>query len=374
MRIAFFVFIFDMDSYFTAMNLQNYQFEKSVHNSRKIIKIIFPFNNQIKNELKKALPEAKWSATMKCWYVPNKVSYRKLFHLPPDEILDYKHYFELTGPNKIAYERMYDQLKLKGYSKSTIKTYLSEFSQLLDMLGNHPVDNLTQDNIRSYILYCIKKQLLSESLIHSRLNAIKFYFEKVLKKERFMVEIPRPRKHKKLPKVISLQQLKKMFELTHFLKHRLMLKLCYGMGLRVSEIVNLKIHDIDSSRMQVHIVSAKGKKDRYVQLPQSILEELRAYYIEFKPKEYLFEGQNGGQYSIRSAQSVFKQALTRAKIKKDVSIHSLRHSYATHLLEMGTDISYIQKLLGHNDIKTTSIYAHVKKDDVVKIKSPLDNI
>jgi integrase/recombinase XerD len=356
------------------MDINQYVFEKSYHGSGKIIKIIFPYNVLLKNKLKLEVPSARWSATMKCWYVPNNKYFRAKFQLPDDEIYDYKKYFELSGDNKLAYIAMYEQLKLKGYSESTVKTYLSEFYQLLKILGNYSVNQLNPDRVRSYILYCVEKEQLSENLIHSRLNAIKFYFEKVLKRNRFMVEIPRPKKHKQLPKVISLQQLKKIFETTHYPKHRLMLKLCYGMGLRVSEIVNLKIADIDSYRMQVHIVAAKGKKDRYVQLPESVLPELRLYYKEFLPKEFLFEGQNGGQYSIRSAQSVFKQALERAGVKKNLGIHSLRHSYATHLLEMGTDISYIQKLLGHNDIKTTAVYAHVKKSDAVKIKSPLDTL
>ena len=153
-----------------------------------------------------------------------------------------------------------------------------------------------------------------------------------------------------------------------------MLKLCYGMGLRVSEIVNLKVSHIDSGRMQVHIVGAKGKKDRYVNLPESILDELRNYYKEYKPKVFLFEGQYGGIYSVRSAQAVFKDAMRKAKINKVVGIHSLRHSYATHLLEYGTDISFIQKLLGHKDVSTTLIYAKVGNKTLAKVASPLDRL
>ena len=153
-----------------------------------------------------------------------------------------------------------------------------------------------------------------------------------------------------------------------------MLKLCYGMGLRVSEIVNLKITDIDSKNMQVLIEKSKGKKDRYANLPLSILEQLRVYFKEYTPKKYLFEGQYGDQYSIRSAQQVFKDALQKAKINKDVGIHSLRHSFATHLLEAGTDVTFIQQLLGHNDLKTTLRYTHVSKKNLKNIKSPLDSI
>ena len=157
-------------------------------------------------------------------------------------------------------------------------------------------------------------------------------------------------------------------------KHKLLLKMCYGMGLRVSELVNLKISDIDSGNMQVIISRGKGKKDRCVNLPQSILEDLREYYKEYKPANYLFEGQFGGQYSVRSAQLVFKNTMKKANINKKVGIHGLRHSYATHLIEQGTDIRFVQELLGHNNIKTTMIYTSVTDQTLRKIKSPLDNL
>ena len=185
---------------------------------------------------------------------------------------------------------------------------------------------------------------------------------------------PRPKKPSILPKVIGTKDIKKLFDVTQNLKHNLMLKLCYGMGLRVSEIINLKISDIDSGNMQVLIEQSKGKKNRYVNLPESILLQLREYCREYKPKKYLFEGQYGGEYSIRSAQQVFKTAMTKAKINKQIGIHGLRHSFATHLLENGTDIKFIQELLGHNDIKTTLRYTHVSKQTIKNIKSPLDTI
>ena len=216
---------------------------------------------------------------------------------------------------------------------------------------------------------------LSENTIHSRINAIKFYFEQVLHCDKIFFEgIPRPKKKSQLPEVISKQEVAKLFSHVKNPKHLLMLKLCYGMGLRVSEIVNLKVTNIDSHRMIVHIKAAKGKTDRYVALPASILGELRTYYLDKRPKEYLFEGQNGGQYSIRSVQLVFQQAMEKAKINKEVGIHGLRHSYATHLLEAGTDMVFIQKLLGHKDIKTTEIYAQITNRHIGNIRSPLDDL
>ena len=276
--------------------------------------------------------------------------------------------------NLNAIKKMVELLKLKGYSNNTIKTYRNEFAQFLVALKSNPVDNCDSQKVRSYMLYCYEHLKLTENTLHSRLNALKFYFEQVLHREKFFVDIPRPKKHSQLPKTIHASEIKKMFDATTNLKHNTMLKLCYGMGLRLSEIINLKITDIDSHNMQVFIEKGKGKKDRYVNLPQSILEQLRAYYREYRPKIYLFEGQDGGQYSARSTQQVFKNALRKAGINKNVGIHSLRHSYATHLLEQGTDIRFIQELLGHKDLKTTLIYTDVTNKSIRNVASPLDKL
>lgn len=273
-----------------------------------------------------------------------------------------------------------ETIQLKGYSPSTGRTYRNEFAQLLRRLGEVPVDSLTPERLRSYMLYCTNELKLSEATLHSRLNAIKFYFEQVLKRDEFFAEVPRPKKPHILPKYISLADVKHLFDHTPNLKHNTMLRLCYGMGLRVSELVGLKVTDIDSGNMQVLIRRAKGKKDRYVNLPESILGQLRQYFKEYRPKEYLFEGQYGGAYTTRSAQAVFKQALHKAGINKRIGIHGLRHSYATHLLEAGTDISLIQKLLGHEHIKTTpciepvEVYAQVTDKNLATVKSHLDRL
>jgi site-specific recombinase XerD len=277
--------------------------------------------------------------------------------------------------NRNAIRKMEELLKLKGYSESTIRTYQNELAQFLIALRNHPVNDCDAEKIRSYLLYCYDHLKLAENTLHSRMSAIKFYFEQVLYRDRMFFEgIPRPKKHSQLPRTIHANDIKKMLNVTTNLKHNTTLKLCYGMGLRLSEIVNLKVHDIDSRNMQVFIERGKGKKDRYVNLPYSILEQLRAYYKVYRPKTYLFEGQNGEQYAKRSVQKVFKIALRKAGINKRVGIHSLRHSYATHLLEQGTDIRFIQELLGHNDLKTTLIYTDVTNNSIRTIKSPLDRL
>jgi integrase/recombinase XerD len=335
-------------------------FSTGKHNNKQIIWCKFPKNEALLFDLKKQYPFCRWSNTNKCWYITDSVEIRKQVGLSlkdPAEQLSPK----VHPVNQLAMQNMANQIKLKAYSANTAKVYLGEFSQLLIILKHHPVNELSPERLKSYLLYCVNELKLSEAHLHSRINALKFYFEQVLYKEKFFFEIPRPKSKSKLPKVLDTKDIQKLFDVTTNPKHKLMLQLCYGMGLRVSEIVKLKITDIDSKRMQVLIENAKGKSDRYVNLPESVLTSLRNYYKTYKPKYFLFEGQYGGEYSIRSVQAVFKNGMRLAKINKPVGIHSLRHSYATHLLEYGTDMAFIQKLLGHSDMKTTMIYAKVGK-------------
>ena len=314
-----------------------------------------------------------WSQSVRKWYVADTQQSRKLFNLPVKHSAK-SSLTQVASINQIELKRYTDQLKLKGYSVNTIKTYTTEFIQLLKLLKTYPVYDLSTEKLRGYFLYCIDTLKLSENLIHSRMNAVKFYFEQVLYRERFFMDIPRPKKPSILPKAISTHDIKKMLKTIENKKHLLLLKMCYGMGLRVSELVHLKVTDIDSNRMQVLICAGKGKKDRYAVLPESVLEELRAYYKEYRPKTYLFEGQSGAQYSVRSVQQVFKNAMKKANINKKVGVHSLRHSYATHLIEQGTDIRFVQDLLGHKDIKTTMIYTGLTDAAKRKIISPLDHV
>jgi integrase/recombinase XerD len=341
------------------------------HKGSKRIAVYFEKNAELIARIKQ-IEGARWSQSLVAWHLPDTVENRIRFKIALTEgksVLS-----QIQDHNQLVLKRFIEEIQLKGYSSSTLKTYRNEFGVFLNFLKEIPAANCTVEDVRNYILYCINELQLSEATVHSRINAIKFYYEQVLKQERFLLEIPRPKKPLKLPKVIAPADIKKLFEATPNLKHNTMLKLCYGLGLRVSEIVNLKITDIDSASMQVFIERAKGKKDRYANLPESILGQLRTYFVEYKPKLYLFEGQYGGQYSSRSAQQVFRNALQKAKINKTVGIHSLRHSFATHLLEQGTDIRFIQELLGHNDIKTTLIYTEVSDKSIRKIISPLDNL
>ncbi len=206
---------------------------------------------------------------------------------------------------------------------------------------------------------------------------MKFYYEQVLRKEKFFWEIPRPKKPLILPRLLNETELRKLFNALSNKKHKAILFTAYSAGLRVSEVAALKIKNIDSERMQIFIENAKGKKDRYVNLSPLLLDILRKYLLEYKPrpKVYLFESeQTFTAYPTRTLQQIFSTAKSKAGISKEVGIHSLRHSFATHLLDKGTDIKYIKDLLGHFDIRTTERYLHVSKKQLVNIISPFDDL
>jgi integrase/recombinase XerD len=283
----------------------------------------------------------------------------------------------ISAVNQHVLPAMREKLRLKAYSESTIRTYVNEMAQLLKVLGSIPADKLTEDHLKRYLLFCVEKLRLKENTLHSRINSLKFYYEQVLGRQKFFWEIPRPKKPILLPKVLGEDELARLFNALDNLKHKAMLFTAYSAGLRVSEIAALKIKHIDSSRMQILVEKAKGKKDRYVNLSPVLLDVLRAYIKNYKPgpKEYLFESeQTGTAYPTRTIQRVFQLAKLRARISKDIGIHSLRHSFATHLLERGTDIRYIKDILGHFNIKTTERYLHVAREKMVNIVSPLDDL
>lgn len=349
-------------------------YELSSHREEAIILIRFEKNDDLNKRVRK-LTGVKWSKSLKAWYVKDHVFYREKFGLISKnpvgkEVLSHIHVI-----NHPALERFIQTLQLKAYSPSTINTYRNEVAQLLYVLKDNNVDDLTTQRLRDYFQYCIVKLKLSENTLHSRINAVKFYFEKVLYRERFFIDIPRPKKPLKLSNVLAISQVEKLFAQLENLKHKTMLYLTYSAGLRVSEVVNLRIKDIHSERMVINIKGAKGKEDRMVGLSQGILELLRKYFITYRPTDWLFEGQYvGNQYSTRSLEQIFHRAKHDAKIIQDVTFHSLRHSYATHLHERGTDIKLIQELLGHNDIQTTMRYTHVSTRKLEAIISPFDQL
>lgn len=206
------------------------------------------------------------------------------------------------------------------------------------------------------------------------ISSIKFFYEQLLRRPKDIYDLPRAQKPEQLPTVFAESEIRAIINACDNLKHRTILCLAYGGGLRVSEIVNMKIADIDSERMVIQVRQAKGKKDRQIMLAEKLLTMLRVYFLEYRPKKWLFEGQFGEQYSARSIQVVLQKAKEKAGIKKKGSIHALRHSFATHLLEGGTDIMSIKELLGHTSLRTTMTYTHVSKKFISKIQSPLDKL
>jgi site-specific recombinase XerD len=266
------------------------------------------------------------------------------------------------------------KLVLQRYSKNSILNYKSAVKNFLQVAArkfNNP-DELGVAEIEKYLFWKIDKHAVSHSYQRMIVASIDKFYNLVVGVKLNLKHLYPSRKTHTLPKYLNLSEVKRMIELTTNQKHRCIIKLLYGCGLRLSELLNLKITDIDSGNMVVHIRNSKGNKDRVVMLSNQLLQDLREYFSEYKPKEYLIEGQGGGVYSEKSVQNVVKDAAARAGIKKQVTPHILRHSFATHLLENGTDIRYIQQLLGHSSIKTTEIYTHITDISKSKIKSPLE--
>ncbi len=391
------------------------------HRGEECIGIYFEINYRIQGALRKT-GVVKFSKTNKCWYTPlSKENYNKVFFALEGMasienaalhryLSDKKKRGQKTGSEKesppaitketnknvipakkqpvqaglIAFNKsektgkanahvissMEQRLKLKGYSGSTIKTYLSEMTQLLRILKETPADDLSPEHLRRYFVYCLEKLKLTENGLHSRINAIKFYYEQVLGRQKFFWEIPRPGKPLQLPRFFSQNDIVAILKATGNLKHKVMLMLAYSCGLRVSEVVAMKTYNIDEGRMSVLIERSKGKKDRMVSLSPVLLVMLREYKKKYKPdaKGYLFPGQFAGDpYSTRSLQLIIAAAKEKAGILKPGSMHALRHSFATHLLDKGTDVTIIMKLLGHNDIRTTMRYLHVTNRDILQI-------
>ena len=274
--------------------------------------------------------------------------------------------------NKVV-EKYNNLLIQKRYSNNTIKTYCNYFKDFVVSFENDNLEGITIDQINSYILGLIETKNISISQQNQRINSIKFYYEKVLGRQKQYYELHRPNKEHKLPKVLSKNEIKSILNSCINIKHKSILMLIYSAGLRRSELLNLTINDIDSERMVININCAKGMKDRISLLSEHLLELLRNYFKAYKPKKYLFEGQNGGKYSPTSVANILKKAALKAGIRKTVTPHMLRHSFATHLLEQGTDLRYIQDLLGHNSSKTTEIYTHVSKKAIDKIRNPVDD-
>ncbi|MDQ2180862.1 site-specific integrase [Marinifilum sp. D714] len=346
-----------------------------IHRNRKVVKIAFDYNLGILELLKKHF-QVRWSQSKKCWWIARtEFDYKKFKEVlsPIAEIVP------IADKSKVKIEvvlpkEYLEKLERLRYSPNTIKTYTSYFKDFQNYFKNKELTEIKVDEVNDYILKLIKEKKISPSQQNQRINSIKFYYEKVLGYKKRSYHLERSRKEKKLPDVLSKEEIYKMIECTQNIKHRCIIALIYSCGLRRSEAINMLLTDIDSKRMLVKIRAAKGKKDRYVQLSSYTLELLRNYYKTEKPNKWIFESRNGTQYSAESVLNVVKHAAKRVKIKKRVYPHILRHSFATHHLEQGTDLRYIQEWLGHSSSKTTERYTHVSKKDFLKFKNPIDDI
>ncbi len=351
------------------------------------LRIIFGYSKEITQVIKQ-IPYSKWDALNKWWSVPYS---EKFFEMIKDEaeengftVISEDETPVTTKTPRITpfdipnYRACPEELVMKmtelRYSKHTIQTYKNLFEEFINFYYRFDIDRIDETMIVTFMRYLVTERKVSVSYQNQSINAIKFYYERVLGGQRKVYLVERPKGEKTLPVVLSESEICEIFTAINNLKHKAILMTIYSAGLRVSELINLKISDIDSDRMQIRVQSAKGKKDRYTVLSVKTLEMLRLYYVQYKPTSWLFEGQFGGPYSDRSIQKILKEAVVKTNIRKKVTVHTLRHSFATHLLENGTDLRYIQILLGHESSKTTEIYTHVTTKGFEQIKSPLDKL
>ena len=317
----------------------------------------------------KQFEESKWSQQLKVWHLPDTEENRIKFKLATASSL------LPSEEGIIQIEKFQLWLRSKRYSERTINTYKDALKSFFVFFNTKAIADLTNEDVIKYNNEFILKNKLSASYQNQITNAIKLYFRTIKYTKIEIDKIHRPKRAKVLPNVLSKEEVKAILEAHSNNKHKMMLSLIYSCGLRSGELLALKPIHIDSKRNIVLLKNAKGQKDRITPLSPKILEMLRTYFKEYRPIIYLFEGQKAGMpYDARSLQLVLKQALRKTKITKPVTLHWLRHSYATHLLESGTDLRYIQELLGHSSSKTTEIYTHVSTKSIQQIKSPFDDL
>jgi integrase/recombinase XerD len=336
------------------------------HRGENRIAVYFEKNAEWIARIKK-LENVKWSATLKVWHLPDNDENRKRFKLDPT--------INLSEEQALKIAEFIRWLKSKRYSESTIKTYSEAIKTFLLYYSNKAISDITNNDLIKFNNDYILKKNLSSSYQNQIVNGVKLFFQTIEQSKLKVDLVHRPKREKLLPNVLSKEEVKEILGVTQNMKHRTMLSLIYACGLRCGELLALKPMHIDSHRKLLIIKQAKGKKDRIAPLSIKSIQMLREYYAAYKPKEYLFEGQHAGQpYDNRSLQKVLKQSLLKAQINKPVTLHWLRHSYATHLLEAGTNLRYIQEILGHSSPKTTQIYTHVSSEGLQHIISPFDTL
>lgn len=368
------------------------------HNQTQVVKIVFDYNQAIINKLKQTT-NAKWSASQKCWYIGrNEFDLKRFFEnmkelawidysgLKPEKnnpgekpaqkkynILEIKK--QLSAETKLKIDEFNTWLLQKRYADNTIKTYKHQLEIFFGYYADKNLNEITNAEITAFNFEFVLKHNLSSTFQNQTISALKLFYSQMYRKSIEIDSMERPRKSNPLPKVISKNDLNLLFESTKNPKHRMALETIYAFGLRRGELLNLKLQHIDTKRGMISIINAKGKKDRSLPISKRWLEKVKPYYFEHKPEVYFIEGQfRGRSLTAGSLQKVFEKALYISKINKPYTIHCLRHSFATHLLENGTDLRIIQELLGHKSSKTTEIYTHVSNKSLKNIKNPFDDM
>ncbi|GEQ86236.1 integrase [Patiriisocius marinistellae] len=363
------------------------KFEKFRHKDLDCIAIKFEYNFEVKEYIKQ-FPTVRWSKTHRTFYIPynfKTLKELKIFLIEKGYSFHEKAEVPVINLNnspispflnlekRNIYEHFLKFLEGKRYSKSTVNTYGHFVYEFLKFTKDKPINDIDENDVRYYLEWAVKTlnySLSSHRQIVSALKHFSFFYPACsINTENIYM----PKKDKKLPTVLNIEEILTLIECTKNLKHRAIITMLYASGLRIGELINLELKDFDFNRNQLHVRNAKGRKDRYTTIAKSLHPLLKNYHLTYKPKIYFIENPNGGKYSPNSVRSFLKKNSKIAGIKKTVTPHSLRHSYATHLLEQGTDIRYIQELLGHSRTETTMIYTHVTKKELREIRSPLDN-
>lgn len=349
------------------------------------IVVTFPYDPELVQKIK-GIAGRRWHPQKRYWTVPHEAGMVRLLarifgpeNLEVDPALQEGEGTEgSTGePDWEAHplvSRLDLDLSIRGYSWQTRKSYRLHSVRFLRWLGREPASAGATD-LRRYIQHMVDEENLSATYCNQAGAVLRIIYERLLGQPEKVRDLPRMKEPKQLPVVLSRREVVQLLEATTNLKHRALLMTAYSAGLRVGEVVRLKRGDLDPHRRQIRVRGGKGEKDRYTLLSEVLLEALRAYIRAHRPEEWLFPGQKGrGHLHVRSAQHIFTRAREKAGIRKPVSFHSLRHAFATHLLEDGVDIRYIQELLGHSSVETTQRYTHVAQKDLGRIRSPLDRL
>jgi len=355
---------------------------KQPQRAAKYIKFYVPFNAlDWRTEIKK-IRGIWWNTTQKLWSVPNteenmcllKEIFKQNYELQHPEESRSIPTKQLNVRSQAVLERFEAKIILKGYSLSTLKNYRANIINFLSYFEEQELEELTKADIESYVYKLKVKYKISETKQNIVINSIKFLYEKVFEKPRAYYNIQRPKKSQSLPNVLSEKEVVRLINSPSNIKHKAILYTIYSAGLRISELVSLRIEDIRHDEKVIFVKCSKGKKDRFTLLSHTLLSLLERYIDKERPSYWLFEGAEGGRYSTSSIQKIFRRAVKDANINPWATPHTLRHSFATHLLQSGVNLRYLQSLLGHNSTKTTEIYTHVLKADQALIMSPLDKI